>query len=401
MWVAQTRNASARRGSRSSRSASARAEAFNADVVIVGAGISGSVLALELARQGVDVAIVDQHAVYPPDFRCEKLSRDQIELARDLGVLDCLERAELAQRGEDDDGPAGLLDRGLRYDHMVNAIRAEWPAEVRFLEGRVRGIATGADGQRVDLETGASVGARLLVMASGPNEKLRLGLGIERKVVQARQSVCIGFSIAPQEGARFGFEAMVHQGERAGDGVAFASLFPMAGATRINLFLYLDPREPWTRAFRDDPLEALTRALPGLKPALSNARVVSPMELRATDLYQSEGYLAAGVVLIGDAFRSSCPATGMGLTRCLTDVRQLSRVHIPEWLDTHWMGADKIARFYADPVKRAVDGASSRKARMGRLTATRTGPHWRLRRWAAGRVRAWRDGRASAAGARA
>jgi 2-polyprenyl-6-methoxyphenol hydroxylase-like FAD-dependent oxidoreductase len=372
-----------------------------ADVVIVGAGIAGSMLALDLGRQGMDVAIVDQHAVYPPDFRCEKLTADQVELVRELGALECLERAELAQRGEGESAPAGLVDRGLRYDRMVNAVRGEWPSQVRFIEGRVASVRAGVDGQRVRLESGARIRSRLVVLASGPNEKLRAQLGIERRVVQERQSVCVGFSIAPQEGTTFGFETLIHRGERRADGVAFASLFPMAGSTRVNLFVYHDPRGPWTRAFREDPLGQLLETLPGLKPALANARVVGPVEIRATDLYQSEGHLIAGVVLVGDAFRSSCPATGMGVTRCLTDVRQLARVHVPEWLESHWMGTDKIARFYADPVKRAVDGASSRKARTGRLTATRTGPHWRLRRWAAGCVSAWRQGRASIAGARA
>jgi 2-polyprenyl-6-methoxyphenol hydroxylase-like FAD-dependent oxidoreductase len=41
------------------------------EIAIVGAGLAGSVLALVLARRGHRVAIVDPHASYPPDFRCE------------------------------------------------------------------------------------------------------------------------------------------------------------------------------------------------------------------------------------------------------------------------------------------------------------------------------------------
>src|ERR1700761_930872 len=51
-----------------------------ADVAIVGAGIAGSVLAHLLARQGIDALVVDLHADYPRDFRCEKFDASQIEL---------------------------------------------------------------------------------------------------------------------------------------------------------------------------------------------------------------------------------------------------------------------------------------------------------------------------------
>jgi 2-polyprenyl-6-methoxyphenol hydroxylase-like FAD-dependent oxidoreductase len=379
---------------KASASAAPAAQTVFADVAIVGAGIAGSLLALELGRQGLDVAIVDVNAVYPSDFRCEKLTPDQIAILKELDALDCLERAELEHRPAPLPGaPAprkGLIDRGLRYDQMVNAIRGEWPANVRFVEGRVSDIFAQADGQRLTLESGAEVMSRLAVLASGPNEKLRAQLGVDRQMVREGQSVCVGFSLEPAEGSAFPFESLVHHGERPGDGVAFASLFPMGAATRVNLFVYHDPREGWTKAFREDPLAELLKALPGLKPMLAGARVASPVEIRATDLYQTEGHAMAGVVLIGEAFRSSCPATGMGVTRVLTDVRQLSRVHIPHWLASSMMGSATISKFYQDPVKRAVDAASARKARSGRLSATQKGMFWRLRRRVGSLARRWR-----------
>lgn len=384
--------------------AGVQAAPLHAEVVIIGAGIAGSLLALELGRQGLDVAVVDLHAVYPSDFRCEKFTRDQLALLADLDALDCLERAELDHRPPALPGqpsPAkGLADRGMRYDLMVNAVRGEWPAGVRFIEGRVEEIGPGEELQRLVLTTGEVLTARLIVLASGPNEKLRSRLGVARQMLRERQSVCIGFSIAPKAGTSFPFSSLVHQGERPGDGVAFASLFPMAGAMRVNLFVYHDPRDAWTRAFREDPLGQLFEALPGLRPILGDAQVVAPVELRATDLYQSDGHLISGVVLIGDAFRSSCPATGMGVTRAMTDVRQLARVHIREWLETPGMGPEKIAAFYADPVKQAVDGASTRKAETGRRSATETGLRWRVRRRLGRVVRAARGVAASLSPAR-
>jgi 2-polyprenyl-6-methoxyphenol hydroxylase-like FAD-dependent oxidoreductase len=71
-----------------------------ADVAIVGAGVAGSVLAHVLARQGIDAIVVDLHADYPADFRCEKFNPYQIDRLRELGVHDCLaEGSDLRQHG--------------------------------------------------------------------------------------------------------------------------------------------------------------------------------------------------------------------------------------------------------------------------------------------------------------
>jgi 2-polyprenyl-6-methoxyphenol hydroxylase-like FAD-dependent oxidoreductase len=343
-----------------------------ADVVIVGAGIAGSVLAHVLARQGVDAIVVDLHGAYPADFRCEKFNPDQIELLRELGVLDCL------QAGGD------LRQRGLRYEAMVNAVRGDWPDGVTFIEARVQSVETSADLQRLTLSTGEVLEARLVVLATGPSLRLREQLGLHRRVLRERQSVSIGFSVEPEACRELPVGAFTQHGERAGDQMAFASLFPMDGAFRINVFSYHDPRDGWVRRFRDDPIGRLCEVMPSLKPALSDLRVVGPVEIRGTDLYATEGHLQDGLALIGDAFCSSCPATGMGVSRALTDVRQLAFEHLPTWLASPGMGRGKIAQFYQDPAKLAVDGLSTRRSQRGRAVATLTSPRWRAYRALAG-----------------
>ena len=70
-----------------------------------------------------------------------------------------------------------------------------------------------------------------------------------------------------------------------------------------------------------------------------------------------------------------------------TDVAQLCNVHIPAWLATEGMDADKIASFYDDPVKQACDAWSMAKAVSFRKLTIENGLYWRAQRWA--RFLAW------------
>src|SRR5205809_7416067 len=60
------------------------------DVLIVGAGPAGSAAAITLARAGLDVVLVDQHA-FPRDKVCgDALIPDAHQALRQLGVFDAV-----------------------------------------------------------------------------------------------------------------------------------------------------------------------------------------------------------------------------------------------------------------------------------------------------------------------
>jgi 2-polyprenyl-6-methoxyphenol hydroxylase-like FAD-dependent oxidoreductase len=341
------------------------------DVAIVGGGFAGSVLALVLARQGRRVSLIDLHGAYPPDFRCEKLSRRQLALLNQLGLAGAF--AEL-----------NLAHEGVRYEALVAAARAAWPAQVRFLQGRARQVHTGEGDQTVRLASGEVVRARLAVIATGPGESLRAGLGITRQMLRERHSIAAGVSLRPRPGQPAVLRSVTVDGAQAGDRIGYASFFPMNGALRVNLFSYQSPKDPWTQRLRRDPIGALRRALPGAAPLLAGMRVEGPVELRCTDLYASDGYIQPGVVLIGDAFATCCPATGEGLTRILLEVRQLANAYLPGWLATPGMSATKIAQFYADPVKRGHERKAAAAAERARSKAVETSLAWRIARGATG-----------------
>src|SRR5690606_20246233 len=108
--------------------------------------------------------------------------------------------------------------------------------------------------------------------------------------------------------------------------------------------------------------------------------VVGRVQNWIMDLTVARNCRQAGVVLIGDAYQTSCPAAGTGVSRLMTDIEQLCLVHAPRWLATPGMATEKIAAFYDDPRKLASDASALAQARYRRNLTVATGPAWRVRR---------------------
>jgi 2-polyprenyl-6-methoxyphenol hydroxylase-like FAD-dependent oxidoreductase len=357
------------------------------DVVIVGGGLAGSTTAAMLGRAGIDAILVDPHTVYPPDFRCEKLDRTQVRTLRKTGLAEEVFRAAtfsddvwiVRHGGQITKRRIGQYD--ILYDTLVNTVRGAIPPSVPFIEAKATAIATSADRQRVTLSTGEEISARLVVMAIGLNVGLRHTLGMTRRDISPCHSISIGFDVAPIDRDRFAFPALTYYPERLDQRIGYLTLFPIGSAMRANLFVYRDMRDPWLSQMRHDPVGTLTAAMPGLAKITGRFSVPGDVKIRPVDLYVTEGHRQAGVVLAGDTFATSCPAAGTGAGKALADVERLCNVHIPAWLASEGMGAEKIAAFYDDPVKVESDAHSAAKARYVRAIATDTSLAWQARRF--------------------
>jgi 2-polyprenyl-6-methoxyphenol hydroxylase-like FAD-dependent oxidoreductase len=357
------------------------------DIVIAGGGLAGSTAAAMLARDGFGVVLVDPHPVYPPELRCEKLDGTQVQILKRTGLAEAVL-------------PAGTLDGecwiarfgrvvekrpgdqyGILYDTLVNTVRACIPPSAEFIHGKVTAIANSPDRQLVTVSTGEQISARLVIIANGLNIGLRHALGMARKDVSACHSITLAFDLKPVGRESFDFPALTYYPERAADRSAYITLFPVGSAMRANFMVYRDMNDPWLRDMRQRPTLTLFSIMPGLRKLTGRAEVDGPIKIRPADLYVTENAIQPGVVLAGDAFGTSCPAAGTGTGKVFTDVERLCNVHVPNWLATDGMGADKIAAFYADPVKVACDRHSFDKAFNLRSVSIDEGLSWRTRRW--------------------
>lgn len=356
------------------------------DVAIVGGGLAGSLAAAVLARAGHRVALVDKRAVHPDEFRVEKIGGHQLQLLRKLGFLNALDgvacrydRVLNIREGKVVDVSVGQA-YGFPYADLVAMARSQIPDPSSLIVDEVTAISSSDDLQHLELGSGRRVTARLVVLATGMAGVLGYKLGIRRRVLAERHSVSFGFTIAGKDGSPFDFEALTCYGERTADGIDYLSLFPVRAGMRANLFMFRDPTDPIMRELRREPEATVLRLLPGLQSYLGDFRVTDRVQNWVMDLTVVEGHLQPGIVLIGDAFQTNCPAAGTGVARLLVDVDRLCTEYAPRWLMTAGMGREKISQFYSDRDKIAADQQSLKMARFRQALTSRNDLSWDVRR---------------------
>lgn len=169
-------------------------------VLIAGAGPTGLTLAIDLARRGIVVRIVDKATEFFPGSRGDGLQPRTLEVFDDLGVIDevlavgrqsltlrvhvdgeCVQERPMATRqgptpGVPYPGPAMLGQ--AQTEAILRDRLADFGVRVELATALV-GFTQDAEGVTAELSTGETVRADYLVGADGGRSFVRKALGIE------------------------------------------------------------------------------------------------------------------------------------------------------------------------------------------------------------------------------
>lgn len=320
------------------------------DVAIVGGGLVGGTLAVALAREGLDVALIDRlppSAGIAPTFdgRASAIALAGRRLLDAVGIWRHIgERAAPIREIRVSDGPSLMF---LHYDHaevggeplgeMVENrhIRAAIAAALDDLSDcltviapvAVTGFAQTADAAQLSLADGRNISARLAISAEGRDSRLRTAAGIATTGWSYDQTAIVATIGHAVDHAGIAHERFLTPGPFA--------ILPLPGGHRSSLV--------WTESAR---LAADYLALPedrflaeiGMRVGgfLGELSLIGPRFSYPLGLQFAETYVRGRLALIGDAAHGIHPIAGQGLNLGLRDVAALTELLV----DAHRLGLD-------------------------------------------------------------
>ncbi|GAA4040215.1 FAD-dependent monooxygenase [Nonomuraea soli] len=317
-------------------------------VLIAGAGPTGLTLAIELARRGVDLRIVERSPEHPSGVRGKGLQPRTLEVFHDLGVID-----EILATGSVYPPIRGYQDGRVVWEHRMHepkqpsravpypmvVMQPQWRTE-RILRERLAAL-----GHHVELGTevvAAEQDGEGVTVTLGGGERVRCAYlaGADGGRSTVRKLAGIGF-----HGETFETERMTLKDVRVdgldrdhwhmwGDENGFAGLCPM----------------PHSDVFQ------LT-CTPGVEPPVEIREVLWESEYRV-NIRMAERFRNGRIFLAGDAAHVHSPAGGQGLNTGVQDAYNLG------WKLA--LGLDRVIDTYEAermPVAEHVLGLSTRLLR--------------------------------------
>jgi 2-polyprenyl-6-methoxyphenol hydroxylase-like FAD-dependent oxidoreductase len=316
------------------------------DVVIVGAGIGGAVLALDLGRRGWRVALVERESAPPRIARPEILWGATLRALEPYGVAEAIRHSASVQlegieiggekpwlRITGDDFAAAGVDGFSTNPSMTRAIiagaavatgnvdihRGVAVEDLLYDDGRV----TGVQGKRGDAPL--ALKARLVVGDDGGNSVVRTHLGIPITLhtfpIDFVTAIITRWPLPPHR-----VRGWIHP-KGFGDGLPVAVFIPWPGNEGVLLVPL--PADRAKRLFEQPP-EIFWSALERVTPMAGalHEQLEFPRDFRrvARPFGHVGSYVANGAALIGDAAHPMTPAGGQGANASIWDALALADV---------------------------------------------------------------------------
>ena len=333
----------------------------SSELAIIGGGIAGSALALVLARQGMDITVLERQRDYVDRVRGEYLHPWGVAEAQWLGIYDVLLRA------------GGVVTaRAIGYDESIPPQVAEGRARAvgEIVPGAPGGLGIGHPAAcRALCQAAEAAGARYWRGASAvevtPGPRPAVAFKVDGAVRELRCRLVVGAdgrnsTVRGQAGIPVESSEPSHlfSGMLVGDVPAWPQdtyaagtegdvqrqVFPQ-GNGRVRLYTSTSPEQRRRYGGRDGPARFLSdyrsMACMPLAEVLAAGTPAGPCATFGGEDTWVDVPFVDGIVLAGDAAGHNDPIIGQGLSLALRDARVLSELLLatdrwsPEYLQPY------------------------------------------------------------------
>jgi 2-polyprenyl-6-methoxyphenol hydroxylase-like FAD-dependent oxidoreductase len=323
---------------------------------IVGGGPAGMMLGLLLARQGVEVLVLEKHADFLRDFRGDTIHPSTLEVMHELGLLeDFLKRPHQEVHSVTvtvGDTPLKLGD----FSHLPTrckfiALMPQWDF-LDFLADHARGypafhLRMQAEAQDLIEENGQVRGVRVAT-PDGPLE-VRADLVVaadgRRSVLREKAGLAVMDIGAPMDVLWMRISRVPEDPSELQGRIAAGQMFVM-----------IDRRDYWQCAFvipkgsfdaiRQDGLEAfrdkIARIAPFLDGRVEELRSWDDIKLLTVAVDRLKQWFEPGLLCIGDAAHAMSPIGGIGINLAIQDAVATANILGPS-LRNGPVGPDRLA----------------------------------------------------------
>lgn len=358
-------------------------------VCIVGGGPAGALLGLLLAKQGVEVLVVERHSTFKREFRGETIAAGSVAILEELGLLqtlkqsgyirvNCIEmferekllfRADFEQFkhkqkfGIDMPQPIVLktiIDEAFKYPNF-QIMMGTTCTELLEQNGQAVGVMCK---QGDDL---FEVHSQLIVGADGRYGKMRDMAGLEATIKKLQRDL-VWFKLPRPENWSHSNIIKVNRNNH----LVILPTFP--DMLRVGTYIpkggYLKIRQQGVEEFR----EMVSEIEPAFKDMLEK-HVTSWSDLVMLDIFTANAHQWSrdGLILIGDAAHTLSPVLGQGVNIAMQDAVELAP-HVVKYLHENvgkTMPRDALLTFERDR-KKTVEFVQSFQERQEETLAAKT-----------------------------